>query len=125
MNARRLSVSKSVLGEIVNTPCCFIHYLTMKDLKEHIEEQQQMLIESKADEISNAIKESIKNGEELDEGFFGTLLGGVAGMTAGAAIMKAVCKTLGIEKGLIFDLLTSKVVCAAAGAAIGNNLTRF
>lgn len=97
----------------------------MKDLKEHIEEQQQMLIESKADEISNAIKESIKNGEELDEGFFGTLLGGVAGMTAGAAIMKAVCKTLGIEKGLIFDLLTSKVVCAAAGAAIGNNLTRF
>jgi hypothetical protein len=36
--------------------------------------------------------------------------------------MKAVCKALGLEKGMIYDLLTSKLVCGIAGAAIGNNM---
>jgi hypothetical protein len=35
--------------------------------------------------------------------------------------MKAVCKALGIEKGMIYDLLTSKLVCGIAGAAIANH----
>ena len=42
----------------------------MKNLHNHILEQREQLIESKSDELAKAIKE----GQEIDEGFFGTLL---------------------------------------------------
>lgn len=90
----------------------------MKNLHKHILEQREQLIESKSDELAKAIKE----GQEIDEGFFGTLFGGLAGATLGASVMKAVCKALGVEKGMLYDLLTSKLVCGIAGAAIGNNM---
>ena len=92
----------------------------MKSIQEQILEQRELLIESKSDEIANAIKE----GTTVDEGFLSTVLGGLAGVTAGASIMKAVCKALGLEKGMIYDLLTSKLVCGIAGAAIANNITK-
>lgn len=82
----------------------------------HINEQKEALIESKSSEIASAINEGA-----VDEGFLSSIIGGLAGMTAGASVMKAVCKALGIEKGIIYDMLTSKMVCAAAGAAIANN----
>ena len=90
----------------------------MKDLHNYILEQKEMLIESKSDELAQMLRE----GKEINEGFFGTLIGGLAGVTIGATIMKAVCKALGLEKGMIYDLLTSKLVCGIAGAAIGNNI---
>ena len=93
----------------------------MKNLKQHINEiteQKQLLIESKSDELAQMIIE----GQEINEGLFSTLLGGLAGVTIGATVMKAVCKALGLEKGMIYDLLTSKLVCGIAGAAIANNL---
>lgn len=93
----------------------------MKNLKQHINEiteQKQLLIESKSDELAKMILE----GQEINEGLFSTLLGGLAGVTIGATVMKAVCKALGLEKGMIYDLLTSKLVCGIAGAAIANNL---
>lgn len=92
----------------------------MTSLYENITEERRLLIESKSDEIAKALKE----GQEIDEGFFSTVLGGLAGVTAGASIMKAVCKALGLEKGLVYDLLTSKLVCGIAGAAIANNMTK-
>lgn len=90
----------------------------MKSIHEQIIEERQLIIEQKSDELAQAIKE----GTEVDEGFLATMLGGLAGVTAGAAIMKAVCKALGLEKGMIYDLLTSKLVCGIAGAAIANNI---
>lgn len=90
----------------------------MKSIHEQIIEDRELLIEQKSDEIAQAIKE----GQEIDEGFFSAVLGGLAGVTVGASIMKAVCKALGLEKGMIYDLLTSKMVCGIAGAAIANNL---
>lgn len=90
----------------------------MKNLSQHITEQRELLIENKSDELAKAIKE----GQEINEGFFGTLLGGLAGATLGATVMKAICKALGVEKGMIYDLLTSKLVCGIAGAAIANNM---
>jgi uncharacterized membrane protein YeaQ/YmgE (transglycosylase-associated protein family) len=92
----------------------------MTSLYENITEERRLLIESKSDEIAKALKE----GQEIDEGFFSTVLGGLAGVTAGASIMKAVCKALGLEKGLVYDLLTSKLVCGIAGAAIANNIAK-
>lgn len=90
----------------------------MKELHNHILEQRELLIESKSDELAQMIIE----GQEINEGLFSTLLGGLAGVTIGATVMKAVCKALGLEKGMIYDLLTSKLVCGIAGAAIANNL---
>lgn len=90
----------------------------MKNLQEHIINKRAKLIESKSDELSNIIKE----GQDINEGFFSSLLGGLAGVTLGATVMKAICKALGLEKGMIYDLLTSKMVCGIAGAAIANNL---
>mgnify|MGYP006864441679 CR=1 FL=1 len=40
----------------------------MKNLSQHITEQRELLIENKSDELAKAIKE----GQEINEGFFGT-----------------------------------------------------
>ena len=56
----------------------------------------------------------------MDEGLFTALLGGVAGSTIGPAIMKAICKVLGIdEKGALGSLMTSKVILSAMGSQLG------
>lgn len=56
----------------------------------------------------------------MDEGLFTALLGGVAGSTIGPAIMRAVCKILGIDQnGTLGKLLTSSLVMGALGAELG------
>lgn len=61
--------------------------------------------------------------QDLDEGFFGKLMGGVTGLVVGPAIGKIVARTLGIDKGILYDMLTSKLVSTALGASIGNYIT--
>lgn len=73
-----------------------------------------------AEKLYNKIIEKLKNGEELEEGFFGGLLGGTIGALAGPAIGRAICKVLGIdEKGHLGKLLTSRLVTTAMGIALG------
>jgi len=56
----------------------------------------------------------------MDEGLFTALLGGVAGATIGPAIMRAICKVLGIsETGLLGKTLTSSLVLGALGTELG------
>lgn len=56
----------------------------------------------------------------MDEGLFTALLGGVAGSTIGPAIMRAVCKILGIDQnGTLGKLLTSSLVMGALCAELG------
>jgi len=56
----------------------------------------------------------------MDEGLFTALLGGVAGATIGPAIMKAICKILGIDQnGTLGKLMTSSLVMSALGAELG------
>jgi hypothetical protein len=45
-------------------------------------------------------------------------LGGVAGFLVGPAIGKVIANALGIEKGIIYDMLTSRLATAALGAAL-------
>lgn len=86
----------------------------MKSLHEQILEERNQMIEKKSDLLCEAIKNNT-----IDEGLFGAIVGGLTGLVAGSTIMKAVCKALGIEKGILYDMLTSKIVCMAAGSAIG------
>lgn len=72
-------------------------------------------------EVENAseqIAELIKRGE-VDEGAIGSLIGGLTGMTMGPSIGKAICKALGIEKGLLYDLFTSRIFTTAVATYIG------
>ena len=72
-------------------------------------------------ESAEVAKEQGKElGDVLDEGIFGALVGGIAGATVGPAIMRAVCKVLGIpETGLLGKTLTSSIVLGALGAELG------
>lgn len=89
----------------------------MKSLYNQILEEREQIIETKSDMLCEAIKN-----DTVDEGLFGAIVGGLTGLVAGSTIMKSVCKALGIEKGVLYDLLTSKIVCMAAGSAIGGKL---
>lgn len=70
-------------------------------------------------EAAEMIAEKIKNGEEVDEGLFGSIAGGIAGAAIGPAIGRAICKALGITSGLLYDLFNSRMFTAAVAAYIG------
>jgi uncharacterized membrane protein YeaQ/YmgE (transglycosylase-associated protein family) len=91
----------------------------MKKISE--DANQIVLNESQIIEVENAsqeIAELIKRGE-IDEGVIGSIIGGLTGITIGPSIGKAICKALGIEKGLLYDLLTSRIFTTAVASYIG------
>ena len=91
----------------------------MKKISEEVD--QFVLNESQMIEVENTsehIAELIKKGE-IDEGVIGSLIGGLTGATIGPSIGKAICKALGIEKGLLYDLLTSRSITTAVASYIG------
>ena len=91
----------------------------MKKISEEVD--RFVLNESQMIEVENASKqiaELIKNGE-IDEGVIGSLIGGLTGATIGPSIGKAICKALGIERGLLYDLFTSRIFTTAVSAYIG------
>ncbi len=55
---------------------------------------------------------------KLDEGFFKNIVGGITGFLAGPSVGRIICKVLGIEKGVLYDLFTSRLVGTALGTAI-------
>lgn len=73
-----------------------------------------------AEQAYYKILDKLNNGEEIDEGFLGALVGGAAGALAGPAIGRAICRALGIdENGTLGKLLTSRLVTTAIGIALG------
>lgn len=92
---------------------------TMTDLKN---EQQALLQEELVayDDMIKLLQEAKEQGRPIDEGLFGAIFGGITGITFGPAVMKAVCKVLGInDKGPLGNLMTSKLVLAALATEIG------
>jgi hypothetical protein len=80
-----------------------------------INEEQQAY-----DDIINALNEAKENNIPLDEGIGKAILGAAAGVTIGPAIMKSVCKVLGIsETGALGNLMTSRLVLTALGGYLG------
>ena len=91
----------------------------MKKISE--DANQIVLNESQLIEVENAseqIAELIKKGE-IDEGVIGSLIGGLTGVTIGPSIGKAICKALGIERGLLYDLFTSRIFTTTVASYIG------
>ncbi len=68
-------------------------------------------------------KLSIKQlANQINEGWFGELVGGLTGFALGNRIGELVAKTLGVGQGILYDLLTSRLFGAAIGSAIGENV---
>lgn len=91
----------------------------MISLKDSISIQDIDIIdEDLSDKLSEAI--TAEDLTTVDEGILTGIIGGVLGATAGSAIMKAVCRTLGVmPDGALYKALTSKAVCAAVGYTVG------
>lgn len=60
--------------------------------------------------------------ENLDEGILGKIIGGVAGFVIGPAVGRVIANALGIDKGILYDMFTSRLVSAALGASLAKNL---
>ena len=73
--------------------------------------------------IAKILKVEESELENLDEGLFGKIIGGTAGLLFGAAIGKIIANALGVEKGILYDMFTSRLVNVALGAAIGKHIT--
>ena len=91
----------------------------MKKISEEVNlfelnESQMMEVDNASEQIAELIKKG-----EIDEGVIGSLIGGLTGVTIGPSIGKAICKALGIEKGLLYDLLTSRIFTTAVASYIG------
>lgn len=55
----------------------------------------------------------------LQEGMFGSIVGGLTGFALGNKIGNIICRCLGIGNGILKDLLTSRLFGASLGAALG------
>lgn len=72
------------------------------------------------DKAIEILKEAKENQQPIDEGLFKAIFGGLVGATAGPAIGKALCKTLGLdERGMLGNLLTSRLFLTALGGYMG------
>ena len=83
-----------------------------ESITEDLDRKYDLLIE----ELQKAKEEK----RPIDEGLFSAILGGAAAAGFGPAVMRAVCKALGIdERGALGNLMTSRFVLGAVGATIG------
>jgi len=85
--------------------------------------------ESKDDSLTIHIKKELLQNKspeqiftDLNEGLFGSILGGLTGFALGKKIGEVICNVLGIGNGLLKDLLTSRLFGAALGSSIGKRL---
>lgn len=61
----------------------------------------------------------VANNQEVDEGIIAGVLGGLAGVAIGPKIGEALCSALNVQKGVFYDLLTSRIVTGAICAKLG------
>lgn len=87
-----------------------LHYLTEQE-NAQIDEYVKMFESEHGNDLT-----------QLDEAFFGKVLGGVAGFLVGPTLGKIIANALGVEKGVLFDMFTSRLVTTALGSAIGKHM---
>ena len=92
----------------------------MKTLDEFTQEKNQITESMVYDEMIQKLQEAKESGKPIDEGLFGAIVGGVAGITIAPSIMKAVFKVLGVDvKGQFGSLITSRLVLTALCTEMG------
>lgn len=69
--------------------------------------------------VKVARRKNKKVEEVIKEGLLGGLVGAITGATFGPAVGKAICEALGITRGVLYDLFTSKLVTGAICAKLG------
>lgn len=74
--------------------------------------------ESEEKNILDCIRD-VTNEQEVDEGIIAGVLGGLAGVAVGPKIGEALCSALNVQKGVFYDLLTSRIVTGAICAKLG------
>ena len=92
----------------------------MKTLDEFTQEQNQITESMMYDDMIQKLQEAKEAGKPIDEGLFGAIIGGIAGITIAPSVMKAICKILGIDvKGQFGSLMTSRLVLTALCTEMG------
>lgn len=111
----------------------------MKDINETIRESinitESSLSEDQRDEYQRFLDDMNKAFDEggadavndflqrcKDENLYEGVFGGIVGFLAGPSVGKIVARALGLEKGILYDLITSRLVSAAIGNAIQKEL---
>lgn len=114
---KRAIKSAGMMESEVTTPL-FVEYKASKNTSiDYLNEEENQLV----DEYVNIF--DTEHDGTMDEGFFGKILGGVTGFLVGPTLGKVIAKALGIEKGVLFDMFTSRLVSTALGSAIGKYMT--
>ena len=92
----------------------------MKTLDEFTQEKNQITESMVYDEMIQKLQEAKESGKPIDEGLFGAIVGGIAGITIAPSVMKAICKILGVDvKGQFGSLITSRLVLTALCTEMG------
>jgi hypothetical protein len=91
-------------------------------LLEAMEETDVELVSEYVTETKTLLIDSGMPEDMITEGFLGNLIGGAAGFFIGPSIGKVIARVLGIEKGIVYDLLTSRLVGTALGLGISKSL---
>jgi hypothetical protein len=98
-----------------------------RSLNEYIklnESDFEYLNESEKQEVQDIlVRFGDKKIQDLDEGLLGNILGGLTGFVVGPAIGKVIANAIGIDKGIMYDMLTSRLVGIALGSAISKYMS--
>ena len=92
----------------------------MRTLDEFTQEHNQITESMMYDDMIQKLQEAKESGKPIDEGLFGAIVGGIAGITIAPSVMKAICKILGVDvKGQFGSLMTSRLVLGALCTEMG------
>jgi len=103
----------------------------LADMEEDEEDEEEDVEMELTKEQASAIIDIFMNPENvnesqielLNEGIFGSILGGIGGLAFGKSIGKLLANTLGIkDNSPLYNVLTSRLVGTAIGAALGKKL---
>lgn len=68
--------------------------------------------------------EGIEGIINIDEGLLSKIIGGAAGFVIGPSVGKIIARALGVQKGLLYDMLTSRLVGTALGSALSKAIKK-
>ena len=95
----------------------------MKDFDSFVDPKWDSLNESQQNEIDHIITQ-LKDidVENVEESVISNIIGGGLGFLIGPSLGAKIANALGVERGILFDLFTSKLVNIALGAAIAKRI---